>query len=64
MALKTFNVDEEVYKEFSQHCKKQGISMSKKVENFIRKEVAKISSPLQTKETIRLRTENVPKYTH
>jgi len=39
MALKTFNVDEVVYKEFSEYCKKNGISMSKKVENFIRREM-------------------------
>lgn len=43
MALKTFNVDEEVYRKFSEHCKKEGISMSKRVENFIREEVQKIS---------------------
>ena len=42
MALKTFNVDDEVYKKFSKHCKEKGISMSKQVENFIRKEIEKI----------------------
>jgi len=35
MALKTFNVDEEVYKEFSQFCKENGISMSKQIEIFM-----------------------------
>jgi hypothetical protein len=45
MTLKTFNLDEEVYKEFSKHCKENGISMSKKVENFIRKEVHLIKNP-------------------
>ena len=44
MALKTFNLDGEVYKEFSEHCKKHGISMSKKVENFIREELEGIKS--------------------
>ncbi len=42
MALKTFNLDEEVYKEFSKYCKKEGISMSRKVENFLRDEMGKI----------------------
>ncbi|NCO11185.1 hypothetical protein CO038_00540 [Candidatus Pacearchaeota archaeon CG_4_9_14_0_2_um_filter_39_13] len=44
MALKTFNLDAEVYEEFSKHCKKHGISMSRKVENFIRDEVGKLKS--------------------
>ncbi len=39
MALKTFNVDAETYRAFSEHCKKEGISMSKKVENFMKKEL-------------------------
>ncbi len=42
MALKTFNLDEQIYKEFSKHCKKEGISMSKKIENFLRDEVGKL----------------------
>lgn len=42
MALKTFSLDEEVYKEFSKHCKKHGISMSRKIENFIRQETEKL----------------------
>jgi len=45
MALKTFNLNEEIYKEFSKHCKENGISMSKKIDNFIREEMEKISSP-------------------
>lgn len=44
MALKTFNLDKDVYGEFSKHCKKHGISMSKKVENFIRQELMEIES--------------------
>lgn len=35
MALKTFNLNEEVYKKFSEFCKENGISMSKQVEIFI-----------------------------
>ncbi len=42
MALKTFNLDEEVYKEFSKYCKKEGISMSRKVENFLREELERL----------------------
>jgi hypothetical protein len=42
VALKTFNVDAEVYREFSDYCKKEGISMSKKIENFIREEMEAI----------------------
>ncbi len=44
MALKTFNLDAKVYGEFSKHCKKHGISMSKKVENFIKTELQNINS--------------------
>ena len=44
MALKTFNINEKIYKEFSKHCKSQGHSMSKKIENFIRSELEKINS--------------------
>lgn len=42
MALKTFNVDEEMYKKYSAHCKKQGISMSKQIEKFITQEVSRL----------------------
>ncbi|MBI2664592.1 hypothetical protein HYX10_04600 [Candidatus Woesearchaeota archaeon] len=35
MALKTFNVQEEVYKKFSDFCKGHGVSMSKQVEMFM-----------------------------
>ncbi len=44
MALKTFNIDGEIYNEFSKHCKKNGISMSKKVENFFREELEQVKS--------------------
>jgi antitoxin component of RelBE/YafQ-DinJ toxin-antitoxin module len=59
MALKTFNLDEETYKEFSEHCKKEGISMSKKVENFIRQEVQNIKLPKKRRST-NLQTYNHP----
>jgi antitoxin component of RelBE/YafQ-DinJ toxin-antitoxin module len=36
MAIKTFNVDEQIYKQFSGFCKNNGISMSKQVEFFMR----------------------------
>lgn len=42
MGLKTFNVDETVYKRYSGHCKKEGISMSKRIEGFMRQEIEKI----------------------
>ena len=35
MALKTFNVQEEVYAKFSNFCKGHGVSMSKQVEMFM-----------------------------
>ena len=49
MVLKTFNLDEEVYKEFSQHCKSKGFSMSKKVDNFIREELERMEKPVYHK---------------
>lgn len=52
MALKTFNLDKEVYEEYSRHCRKEGISMSKKIENFIKSELEMIKSPeMQIKTT-------------
>ena len=44
MALKTFNLNEETYKKYSNHCKKQGISMSKQVEKFIAQELTRIDA--------------------
>ncbi len=43
MALKTFNIDAKVYEKYSKHCKKKGMSMSKQIENFLRKEIEKIT---------------------
>ena len=45
MALKTFNLDSEVYQKFSDYCKKEGISMSKKIENLIKQEIEKLKIP-------------------
>lgn len=44
MALKTFNLDEKTYKEYSDYCKKEGISMSKRVEQFIKAELENLKS--------------------
>jgi len=37
--LKTFNINEEVYSVFSDYCKREGMSMSRKVEKFMEKEI-------------------------
>lgn len=39
MALKTFNINEEVYNKFSKFCKEHGISMSKQIEIFIESQI-------------------------
>ena len=36
MVLKTFNVSESVYKDFSYFCKSLGLSMSKQIDMFMR----------------------------
>ena len=35
MVLKTFNLQEEAYRKFSNFCKEHGMSMSKQIEMFI-----------------------------
>ena len=40
MVLKTFNLEENVYKKFSDFCKANGISMSKQINIFINAQVA------------------------
>lgn len=35
MVLKTFNVEETTYIQFSRICKENGISMSRQIENFM-----------------------------
>ena len=39
MAVKTFNVDENIYKKFLEFCRVNGISMSKQIEIFMRSRV-------------------------
>ncbi len=39
MVLKTFNLNEDAYKEFSEFCKKHGISMSKQINIFIQSQI-------------------------
>jgi len=40
MVLKTFNLEEDVYKKFAEFCKANGISMSKQINIFINAQVA------------------------
>ena len=35
MALKTFNVEKDVYEEFSRYCKENGLNMSRQIELFM-----------------------------
>lgn len=51
MALKTFNVDAEVYRKFSEHCKSEGMSMSKKVERFMKEELERLTLKSVSKKT-------------
>ena len=53
MVLKTFNLDEEVYKKYSEYCKKNGISMSKKINNFIKEELNKINNSYSSCDNIK-----------
>jgi cobalamin biosynthesis protein CobT len=57
MAIKTFNIDEKVHKAYSEHCKKNGISMSKQVENFIKAEVEAIASGTKPSQRIQPKQE-------
>ena len=40
MVIKTFNLEEDVYKKFSDFCKENGLSMSKQVNIFIKAQIA------------------------
>ncbi|MFH1585649.1 MAG: hypothetical protein ABIB79_02695 [archaeon] len=40
MVLKTFNLDEENYRKFSEFCKEHGLSMSKQINFFIEAQMA------------------------
>jgi hypothetical protein len=48
MAIKTFNIDSEAYAQYAAYCKKHGISMSRRVEFFIREELVKLKDKLPT----------------
>lgn len=50
MTLKTFNLDDKAYKAFAEYCKKEGISMSRKVDNFIRAELENMKAGAIKKE--------------
>ncbi|MBU2052923.1 MAG: hypothetical protein ABIJ14_02160 [Nanoarchaeota archaeon] len=41
MVLKTFNLNEETYRKFSEFCKEHGISMSKQINVFIESQIEK-----------------------
>jgi len=36
MGIKSFNIEDETYKKFSEYCKGNGISMSKQIEFFMK----------------------------
>lgn len=48
MTIKSFNVEDETYKKFSEYCKNSGVSMSKQVEFFMRSVVEE--DPIARKE--------------
>jgi hypothetical protein len=60
--LKTFNLNEEIYKKFSDHCRSQGISMSKKIENFLQDELKKLKFPKSQLKEIKPETHSFSKY--
>ncbi len=39
MAIKTFNVDENIYFKFSNFCKEHGISMSRQIQLFMESQI-------------------------
>jgi len=39
MVIKTFNLEEDVYKKFSDFCKENGLSMSKQINIFIKSQI-------------------------
>ena len=39
MVLKTFNLEEQTYKKFSDFCRQNGISMSKQIDIFIKAQI-------------------------
>ena len=39
MVIKTFNLEEDVYKQFAEFCKAHGLSMSKQINIFIKAQI-------------------------
>ena len=39
MVIKTFNLEEDVYKKFADFCKENGLSMSKQINTFIKAQI-------------------------
>ncbi|MEK6936175.1 MAG: hypothetical protein AABW67_05285 [Nanoarchaeota archaeon] len=39
MVIKTFNLEENVYKNFADFCKEHGLSMSKQINTFIKAQI-------------------------
>ena len=39
MVIKTFNLDEDVYRKFADFCRENGLSMSKQVNIFIKAQI-------------------------
>ncbi len=58
MVLKTFNVDEATYKQFSALCKAHGISMSKQIQMFME---SVISNEPEAKQEYLDKLENIKK---
>lgn len=52
MVFKTFNLDEETYRKFSEFCKENGLSMSKQIDIFIK---------VQLEEELKIREEYLRK---
>ena len=61
--LKTFNLNSELYREFSEHCKRHGISMSKRIENFIRRELENMKLSLGDTKSIQSEVKKIVKDT-
>lgn len=58
MVLKTFNLEEEVYKKFSEFCRENGLSMSKQVNIFIK---SIMTENLETREECLKKLESIRK---
>lgn len=58
MVLKTFNLDDETYRKFSDFCKENGISMSKQIDIFIK---AQIEEEPKIREDYLKKLENIRK---